>query len=407
MMLAAGLVFIMHLGFASLETGLTRAKNGTNILFKNVFVVCAGTLTYAICGFNLMYPGDFNLIGAFGGVLGFAGVGVDADDAAVTIAYAEGNYTYWTDFLFQAMFAATAATIVSGAVAERIKLGYGVTLLPFAITHPARVAEKVATADLLSKGRVEWGTGRSTPMEQTAFGVDREKSRDQWREAIEMIVAMWERERFSWDSETFKFPERVVTPKPYQDPHPPCWVAASSPDTASIAGSLGLGLLSLSILKSVDALAEQVAQYRKASENPTPLTRVTNKRAAAYTLVHCAETLEQAEKNRIWDSVWWWYKNLAEFTIEWELPNMPQEEVDRIFPFIEQQAEGGVPVEKFDAEDMIIVGDPERVYQKMRRYEEIGIDQLICYVQFGYLPHEAVMRNIELLGEKVIPRLSG
>ena len=138
-----------------------------------------------------------------------------------------------------------------------------------------------------------------------------------------------------------------------------------------------------------------------------PLTRVTNKRAAAYTLVHCAETLEQAEKNRIWDSVWWWYKNLAEFTIEWELPNMPQEEVDRIFPFIEQQAEGGVPVEKFDAEDMIIVGDPERVYQKMRRYEEIGIDQLICYVQFGYLPHEAVMRNIELLGEKVIPRLSG
>ena len=124
----------------------------------------------------------------------------------------------------------------------------------------------------------------------------------------------------------------------------------AAPDTASIAGSLGLGLLSLSILKSVDALAEQVAQYRKASENPTPLTRVTNKRAAAYTLVHCAETLEQAEKNRIWDSVWWWYKNLAEFTIEWELPNMPQEEVDRIFPFIEQQAEGGVPVEKFDAE---------------------------------------------------------
>jgi Amt family ammonium transporter len=117
LMIAAALVFIMHLGFATLETGLTRAKNGTNILFKNTFIICAGILTYAICGFNLMYPGDFN------GYLGFAGFGITPGADGLTVAYADGNYTYWTDFLFQAMFAATAATIVSGAVAERIKLG--------------------------------------------------------------------------------------------------------------------------------------------------------------------------------------------------------------------------------------------------------------------------------------------
>ena len=118
MMLATGLVFLMHLGFASLETGLTRAKNTVNILFKNVFIICAGILTYWAVGFNLMYPGDFN------GFLGFAGFGLGAgfDPASNTPAYADGGYTYWTDFLFQAMFAATAATIVSGAVAERIKL---------------------------------------------------------------------------------------------------------------------------------------------------------------------------------------------------------------------------------------------------------------------------------------------
>ncbi len=116
MMLAAALVFIMHLGFATLESGLTRAKNTTNILFKNTFIVCMGILTYALCGFNLMYPGDFN------GFLGFAGLGLDAVPEGNTLAYADGNYTYWTDFLFQAMFAATAATIVSGAVAERVKL---------------------------------------------------------------------------------------------------------------------------------------------------------------------------------------------------------------------------------------------------------------------------------------------
>ena len=119
LMIAAGLVFIMHLGFATLESGLTRAKNTTNILFKNTFIVSAGILTYALVGFNLMYPGDFNLIG---GVLGFAGVGLFPAAVDQTAAYADGGYTYWTDFLFQAMFAATCATIVSGAVAERIKL---------------------------------------------------------------------------------------------------------------------------------------------------------------------------------------------------------------------------------------------------------------------------------------------
>ncbi len=119
MMLAAGLVFIMHLGFATLETGLTRAKNTVNILFKNVFIVCAGILTYFVVGFNLMYPGEFNFIS---GVFGFAGFGLDPGADGNTPAYADGGYTYWTDFLFQAMFAATAATIVSGAVAERIKL---------------------------------------------------------------------------------------------------------------------------------------------------------------------------------------------------------------------------------------------------------------------------------------------
>jgi Amt family ammonium transporter len=121
MMMAAALVFVMHLGFAMVESGLTRAKNTTNILFKNTFIICAGILTYFIVGFNLMYPGDF----ALGSFFGFAGFGLSAGfaEGANTPGYADGGYTYWTDFLFQAMFAATAATIVSGAVAERIKLG--------------------------------------------------------------------------------------------------------------------------------------------------------------------------------------------------------------------------------------------------------------------------------------------
>ncbi len=117
MMVSTFLVFAMHLGFATLESGLTRAKNTVNILAKNTAIISIGILTYWICGFNLMYPGDFN------GWVGFAGFGLPLPENGLTPDYASGGYTYWTDFLFQAMFAATAATIVSGAVAERIKLG--------------------------------------------------------------------------------------------------------------------------------------------------------------------------------------------------------------------------------------------------------------------------------------------
>lgn len=117
MMVATFLVFIMHLGFANLEAGLTQSKNTVNILYKNSVIPAIGLLTYALWGFNLMYPGG-DFAGTF---IGFAGFGLSTDAAGITSEYNIG-YTYWTDFLFQGMFAATAATIVSGAVAERIKL---------------------------------------------------------------------------------------------------------------------------------------------------------------------------------------------------------------------------------------------------------------------------------------------
>lgn len=118
MMLCIALVFIMHLGFSLLEIGLTREKNTINILFKNVIIVIIGLLSFTAIGFSIMYPGD-----AFaGGFFGFSGFGLQLPENGLSAAYHNGQYTFWTDFLFQAMFAATAATIVSGAVAERIHL---------------------------------------------------------------------------------------------------------------------------------------------------------------------------------------------------------------------------------------------------------------------------------------------
>lgn len=116
MLITAALVFIMSLGFACVESGFTQAKNTVNILFKNTVDTCIGLVVFALFGFGLMYPGQFN------GWFGFAQFGLSVPSDYLPISYASGHYTYWTDFLFQAVFCATAGTIVSGAVAERIKI---------------------------------------------------------------------------------------------------------------------------------------------------------------------------------------------------------------------------------------------------------------------------------------------
>ncbi|ERM84764.1 ammonium transporter [Rhodonellum psychrophilum GCM71 = DSM 17998] len=138
MMLCTALVFIMHLGFAGVETGFGQAKNTVNILFKNTVTPIIGILTYAVCGFFLMYPG-FEVPGWFSfDSAGWSMFYMNPENADITAEYADAGYTYWTDFLFQAMFAATCATIVSGAIAERVKISaYLVfTLIFVGIVYP-------------------------------------------------------------------------------------------------------------------------------------------------------------------------------------------------------------------------------------------------------------------------------
>src|SRR5690606_4420178 len=146
-MLCTALVFIMHLGFASVEAGFTQAKNTVNILFKNTLTPVIGIVTYALLGFALMYPGEF------GGFIGFSTeswniIWLAPETADISTAYADGGYTFWTDFLYQAMFATTCATIVSGAVAERMKLG---TYLTFTLVFVAIVYPII--------GSWKWGGG--------------------------------------------------------------------------------------------------------------------------------------------------------------------------------------------------------------------------------------------------------
>ncbi|GGB97613.1 luciferase [Novosphingobium endophyticum] len=298
--------------------------------------------------------------------------------------------------------------VVLGALSQstrNINLGFGVALMPHEFIHPARIAEKVATVDLLSGGRAVWGMGRSTPMEQIAFGVDIPASKEKMKAAARTVVGMWEEQYYEEHSEYLDFPARMVTPKPYQYPHPPAWMAASTESSARMAGENACGLLCFSIMQPLDKLKLVIDAYREAQKSAVPLTSVHTNKVGVYTLVHCAESRDDFETNRLWESMWWWYKGLAEFHLRWEMGHLTEEQKAAAFPLLESRARGEFDIEEFDREDMVIVGTPDEVLEKLLRYEAAGVDQLLCYLNFGYLPHEAIMKSIELLGTRVIPEL--
>src|SRR4029078_6838107 len=190
-------------------------------------------------------------------------------------------------------------------------------------------------------------------------------------------------------------------------PTPTSWLAATSEGSSAVAGENQLSLLSFSIMQPLDKMAAQIKAYREAWNSPEakPISDVATNKVAAYTLVHCAETEQQAVDNGVWESVAWWYQNIAQFTLDWELPHLSKEEQDATFPLLKPLMEGNIPIEAFHQGDMIVVGDPDQCFNTMKHYADLGVDELICYVQFGYHSGESTLKTIELLGKEVLPEL--
>jgi len=303
----------------------------------------------------------------------------------------------------------SAPEVFLGAASQRtknIRMGHGVALLPKPFNHPVRLAERAAALDILSNGRVEFGTGRSTLFEQDGFCVDVKESVAQWEEALAMIPKMWTEEKFSHKGKYWEVHERGIVPQPMQDPHPPLWTAATSDERQLRAGELGIGTLGLTLFQSLEACAGRIKLYRKGLENVKPVGKFVNNRFAAYTNVHCAETQQKCKDNGIYECLSWFYQHLAKSTLEWEGALWSEKDRAQRFPGMEKWARGDFNLDDFNAQDQILIGDPDQLIRKMEHYEEIGVDQLICYMQFGGLKHEHVMKSIELIGKHVIPHFA-
>ena len=303
----------------------------------------------------------------------------------------------------------SAPELFLAAVAQRtknIRMGQGVVLLPKPFNHPVRVAERTAVLDILSNGRVEFGTGRSTLFEQDGFAINPKEAVAMWEEAIRIIPKMWMQDTFSLQGKYWEVKERSILPKPVQDPHPPMWTAATSDERQIQAGEMGLGTLGLTLSQPVEVMEKRIQLYREALKRAKPVGQFVNNRFAAYTLVHCAETRQKAIDNGAYKSVHWWYQHIAKATLEWEGALWSAEEKRQRFPLLDERSKGHFKVEDFDAEDQILIGDPDQMIRKMERYEKAGVDQLICYQQFGGLPHDKILKSIELLGKYVIPHFA-
>ncbi len=183
----------------------------------------------------------------------------------------------------------TSDVLVSAAAArtQHIRIGCGLTILPSPYHHPIRLAERIATLDIISNGRVEWVTAPAEAAEPASSGDGHASPQATWQEVLAMIRGMWKRgEPYSHHSESFEIPERDILPKPVQDPHPALWTIAWAPQAWRLAGQLGIGVLDLEPRTPMPALEEDIARYRESLANAEPGAAAINGRVGVLAMAH-------------------------------------------------------------------------------------------------------------------------
>ena len=300
---------------------------------------------------------------------------------------------------------------------QNIRLGFGIVATPPGYQHPARVAEKVSTLDLVSRGRVEFGSGEtSSGAELGGFGVDRETKRQQWDEALDVVTRMFVEEPFAgYDGRFLTMPSRNVIPKPKQKPHPPLWVACSRRETIRLAAEKGIGALSFSFVEPEEA-KEWVDEYYEiiASDRCVPAGFAVNPNVAIVLPMMCATDEAEAIERGI-DGAHFFGYSLAHYyvfgdhhpgrTNVWEEFQQRRDEVGFAREIVTpDQAPLGLRIMQQGMGSLRgAIGTPEQIGDLVRRYEAAGVDQVIFVSQAGRNRHEHICESLELVAREVMP----
>jgi alkanesulfonate monooxygenase SsuD/methylene tetrahydromethanopterin reductase-like flavin-dependent oxidoreductase (luciferase family)/putative sterol carrier protein len=300
---------------------------------------------------------------------------------------------------------------------RRMRLGHGIVQLPPNFNHPARVAERIATLDLVSGGRVEFGTGESgSQMELGGFRIDRGLKHAQWEEALDAITRMFVEEPFAgYQGRFLSMPPRNVVPKPKQKPHPPLWVACSRRETIRTAARKGIGALSFSFIEPEEA-KEWVDDYYRiiASEECVPAGFAVNPNVAVVVPLLCHADEQTAIERGIDGAHFFGYSLAYYYVFGQHQPGRTNlwEEFQR------NRNQYGFAREIVRAEDAPLgvkllqhgmgslrgaVGTPAQIADLVRRYECAGVDAVIFVSQAGHNRHEHICESIELFAREVLP----
>ena len=321
------------------------------------------------------------------------------------------KYVWLTEHHFLEEFSHCSAPEVMLAafsqVTSTMRLGHGVVLTPPAYNHPARVAERIATLDCISNGRIELGTGRSTtPTELDGFRIDASHAREMWLEGIKSIVRLLSGEKVSLEGEYVSMPERTVVPRCVQKPHPPLWMAGTSPSTTERAAAAGLGVLFFAHGLTPESLASSVESYRSGIANATPIGVEANNRLAGFCTGLCLENDLEAREIGGLAAFQYIMKGLT--LARWPRGQTPPSSYEYT---VQSAWDGEEHLRQLGPDGMvdngmIMAGDPDSCIKLCERFANVGVDQLILHMQTWDVPHEKIMESIRTFGKHVIPEYS-
>ena len=285
---------------------------------------------------------------------------------------------------------------------KKLRLGTGVVVLP--LNHPVRVAEEYAFLDVLSNGRVDLGIGRGyQPHEYAGYGVDQTRSRDIFRESIEIIERAWTEEKFSYHGEFYQFEDLSVHPRPVQQPHPPIWMASLSAETFELCGRHGYNLLCAPVFGfNIKNGAAQIDQYRNALKEHGRDPKKAG--IAALSMTYVADTTQQA-LDEFKEGVMWYMRTFQKYVAppKGQAP-VPSFEMYAQIRDLLDYAEW----DRLLAAGAVVCGSPDEVVAQIGEFAETcGITDYLAWTRIGGLDHKKVMHATELMASKVIPQLRG
>lgn len=284
---------------------------------------------------------------------------------------------------------------------KHINVGHGIVICVPQFNHPIRIAERAAVLDILSGGRLQFGTGRSaTWTELGGFRASPDETKKSWDEFVHCIPKMWTQERFGYEGQYFSMPSRAVLPKPYQKPHPPMWVAVTSPGTELDAADRGIGCLGVTFTSFAEQEAK-VKEYRRRVQNCNPVGAFVNNQVATVNFLYCHEDNETGAKTGM-NMIRHFNYMAAQLDMAKEAYPAKSYPAAGLLPSLRRQASS--PGDQFKAPEGIAVGNPEHLIGELKKWEASGVDRVNFLLNAAeIIPQAQVLDSLRLFAKEVMP----